>query len=63
MNGRRVENLSVGDGFPVPSSNGRGDLAPTEVIWQPAPSVGSGIYLVRATVGEQTTTAQVVYLK
>jgi len=31
--------------------------------WQPAPSLGSGVYLVRATAGEQTTTKRVVFLK
>ena len=32
-------------------------------VWKPEPSVGSGIYLVRATVGEQEITKRVVYLK
>jgi len=32
-------------------------------IWQPAPSLGSGVYLVRATVGEQSTSKRIVYLK
>jgi len=69
INGRRVENLSVGDGFPVPSSNGRGNLAPTNIIWQPSPSLGSGVYLVRATVGPSTgsgtasVSKRIVYLK
>jgi len=32
-------------------------------VWKPEASVGSGIYLVRATVGEQEITKRVVYLK
>ncbi len=46
VNGRKIDNMTVGDGFPVPSSNGRGDIAPTEVVWQPDESLGSGVYLV-----------------
>ncbi len=32
-------------------------------IWQPHESLPSGVYLVRATVGEKTATRRVVYLK
>ncbi len=32
-------------------------------VWQPDESVGSGVYLVRATMGEETATKRVVYLK
>jgi len=35
INGRTIDNMAVVDGAPVPPSNGRGDLAPTEIIWQP----------------------------
>ena len=72
INGRMVYDNFVGDGSPVPSSNGRGDLAPTtrEFIWQPDVSIGSGVYLVRARfnsaqrpIDGQTTTKRVVYLK
>jgi len=69
VNGHRVAQLpngeTVGDGFPVPSVNGRGDLAPTihKFIWQPSPSLGSGVYLVRATVGDREAIKRIVYLK
>jgi len=45
--------------------NGRSvaNLPGGEQVWKPEPSVGSGIYLVRATVGEQEITKRVVYLK
>jgi len=32
-------------------------------VWQPDESLGSGVYLVRATMGEETTSKRVVYLK
>jgi len=34
-----------------------------EQVWRPEASIGSGVYLVRATVGEQSITKRVVYLK
>jgi len=34
-----------------------------EFVWQPDAAIGSGVYLVRARVGEQTATRRVVYLK
>ena len=34
-----------------------------EYIWQPDESIGSGIYLIRASVGSETSTKRVVYLK
>jgi len=34
-----------------------------EFTWQPSPSIGSGIYLVRAIRGEQEVTKRIVYLK
>jgi|GEM_PF-2756945 len=46
-----------------------GELPGGEQVWKPEPSVGSGIYLVRATVGPstgsgtETITKRVVYLK
>jgi len=33
------------------------------VVWRPAPSLASGVYLVRATIGGETTSRRVVYLK
>jgi hypothetical protein len=63
MTGRMVAVIPVGDGSPVPSASGRGDLAPTRFVWQPDASIGSGIYLVRATVGDESVTKRIVYLK
>ncbi len=69
INGRCIAEMPVGDGFPVQSSNGRGDLAPTEIVWTPDASLGSGVYLVRAHFdklsdqGGQSVTKRVVYLK
>ena len=67
INGLKVAEISVnnivGDGSPVPSSNGHGGRAPTEIIWQPDKSVGSGVYLVRAIMGDESITKRVVYLK
>jgi len=40
-----------------------GELHGGEQVWKPEASVGSGIYLVRARVGEQEITKRVVYLK
>jgi len=31
--------------------------------WQPTASVGSGVYLVRATIGDESVTKRIVYLK
>ncbi|MCK5832354.1 hypothetical protein KAH81_01655 [bacterium] len=73
--GRRVARLpddgTVGDGSPVPTANGRGDLAPKnrEFTWQPDAAIGSGVYLVRAKYDAaqrpdgKTATERVVYLK
>ncbi len=63
--GRKVAEIPVVDGFPVPSSNGRGDRAPTdyEFVWQPDESVGSGTYLVRAKFGDSEISKRIIYLK
>ena len=63
LNGRMVYENSVGDGSPVPSANVRGDLAPTEIIWQPDATIGSGVYLVRSRIGDCETTKRIIYLK
>jgi len=67
VNGRLVTEIPtndpVGDGSPVPSVSGRGDRAPTKIVWQPDESLGSGVYLVRAKSGETITAKRVVYLK
>jgi len=33
------------------------------VVWQPSPSLSSGVYLVRATVGDESVSKRIVYLK
>jgi hypothetical protein len=38
-------------------------VVPTPVAWTPEKSLGSGIYLVRARFGGETSTKRVVYLK
>jgi len=80
VNGRMVEqipsNNSVGAGFTPARDDGAGNNdrdgarpSPTEVIWQPADNLGSGVYLVRARFGklsdrgEETVSKRVVYLK
>jgi len=65
INGRRVEPVTelveMPGGADLPStSSGSGSCT---VVWQPHASLGSGVYLVRATVGEQSTSKRVVYLK
>jgi len=61
VNGRMVENISVGAGCIPPA--GRIHASPTETIWQPDAALGSGVYLVRAKIGEQSTSKRIVYLK
>jgi len=34
-----------------------------EIVWQPSPSITSGIYLVRATVGDEPASKRIVYLR
>jgi len=69
VNGRMVDNLSVGEGpraFPLDGNSPNGSAqghSPTNIVWQPDDNIGSGIYLVRATVGEQSISKRIVYLK
>jgi len=68
--GRLVAEISVEEGF-TPSrlsqttKTGGSETTPlrNEYIWQPDPSFGSGIYLVRARVGEDEVTKRVVFMK
>ena len=73
LNGRRLETLrpsaTSGTG---PSGLEKGGTNSTPLhkggqggsyVWQPSPSIGSGIYLVRATVGDESTSKRIVYLK
>ncbi len=63
VNGRMVGEITVGDGSPVPSANGRGDLAPTEIIWQPNENICSGVYLVKASIGDSRAESKIVFVK
>ncbi len=58
INGRLVGNLS-------PSSAETAGFSedPTPVVWQPDESITSGVYLIRARVGNAEATKKVVYLK
>jgi len=73
LNGRRLETLrpsaTSGTG---PSGLEKGGTNSTPLhkggqggsyVWQPSPSIGSGVYLVRATVGDESTSKRIVYLK
>ncbi len=53
-NGGRNRNDSVG--------NVRND-SQNKFVWQPSPSITSGIYLVRANIGDESVTKRLVYLK
>ncbi len=59
--GRLTKDTSTGSVsvFPPLLKGGQGG----SYVWQPSPSIGSGIYLVRATRGEQEVTKRIVYLK
>jgi len=56
-------NNPVGDGSPVPPTKGRGDRAPTEIVWTPDAALASGVYLVRARFGGESVSKRIVYLK
>lgn len=52
--GRKIEQSNHREG-PVPSHK--------HIAWAPAPSLGSGVYIVRATVGGNSVSKKIVYLK
>jgi len=71
LNGRCVSVIARPEAAAISSNKGdcfvgqspsRND-GQSQFIWTPNESLGSGVYLVRATVGEQTTTSRIVYLK
>ncbi len=63
INGRMVAEMPVGAGS-KPARAGWSRTLPYEIIWRPSESIGSGVYLVRAKIGDgQTTTKRIVYLK
>ena len=71
INGRRISVISS-EGFmpdeksPTQSQEispyGRNDNM-SEFLWQPEDNIGSGIYLVRAKIGDESTSKRIVYLK
>jgi len=71
INGRRIsvissEGLQSDEKSPADSEKispfGRNDNG-GKFIWQPDPSLGSGVYLVRAMGAEQSTSKRIVYMK
>ncbi len=64
VNGRRIAQLPVGEGLVPSRTTGDHKGLPYETTWRPAPSLPSGVYLVRAnTDGGTAVTKHVVYLK
>jgi hypothetical protein len=68
--GRRVETLrpsatSLDKGGTEPVPLNKGDVAQRQgvYVWQPDATIGSGVYLVRAKVGDRNITKRIVYLK
>jgi len=69
INGRIVEELPS-PSVPLPGGEGRQVLLPLgegfrmrAFVWRPDDNIGSGVYLVRATIGDETTSKRIVYLK
>ena len=59
VNGRRVERIP-----PAPLIKGGAEQSEAGgLIWRPDESIGSGVYLVRATVGGESVTKRIVFLK
>jgi hypothetical protein len=67
ISGKRVATPCGADAPLSPLSRGTDTNAKHEgqgvYIWQPSPSVPSGVYLVRAIMGNETAIRRVVYLK
>jgi hypothetical protein len=62
--GKKVFEAPVGEHLRVLPNDGKTHRSsPTETIWSPAPSVPSGVYLVRAKMGDREITRKAVYLK
>jgi hypothetical protein len=62
IGGKRVFTAPVGAGL-KPARAGGSETLPYEIIWRPAAEVPSGVYLVRAKIGNSEITKRVVYLK
>ena len=71
INGRLLEEIPPGPPLTRGEKEGKSPLSKGVdshcesggLIWTPAPSLGSGVYLVRARFGEQSTSKRIVYLK
>jgi len=71
LDGRRMAQLPS-PSVPLPGGKGGNSFSHWEKVaegrmraftWQPTPTLGSGVYLVRATVGGQSISKRIVYLK
>jgi len=60
VNGRNIANLPVGANLVFTQPQGD---RPYEYVWRPDDNITSGVYLVRATVGDKSVTKRIVYLK
>ncbi len=71
VNGRRLAVIARPKAAAISSNQGDcfvGQSPPrndgvTESVWTPDENLGSGVYLIRATVGEEMITKRIVYLK
>ncbi|MGC9315093.1 MAG: hypothetical protein ACP5G4_05605 [bacterium] len=71
VNGRRIDVIARPEAMAISSYQGDchvGQSPPrndgvSELVWRPDKSLGSGIYLVRAKIGDRDITKRVVYLK
>jgi|GEM_PF-2238583 len=63
INGKNIANLPVGANLVFAQPQGDHKDRPYETVWTPDESLNSGVYLVRATLGEQTVAKRIVYLK
>jgi len=74
LNGRMVDNITVGESLRAFPSREHTGVLPYEFVWQPDENIGSRIYLVRARIdnrslsgaeasGNGTITKRIVYLK
>jgi len=62
INGRMVYAMPVGAGS-KPARAGGSETLPYEIVWSPVETITSGVYLVRARVGDGEVTKRVIYLK
>ena len=67
LNGRIIADLSANNPVGSRQASTAGDagvaLTNSEYIWTPDKSVGSGVYLVRAKIGDKNIAKRIVYLK